>query len=75
MQVKRRQNLAEADRRLYCKEERLEKFLGSKCAFYSGNESDNDDRVIRKIINSSSYWRVLPIVAKNSYTNSSTKTR
>ena len=27
----------------YCKEEWLEEFLGSKGAFYNGNESDNDD--------------------------------
>ena len=64
MPVKRRQNLAETDRRSYYKEERLEEFLDRKGAFYNGNESDNDDeRAIMKIMNSSSYRRVLPIVA------------
>ena len=64
MLIKRRQNLAETDRGSYYKEEWLEEFLDSKDAFYNGNESDNnDERVIMKIMNSSSYWRVLPIVA------------
>ena len=40
--VKKRQNLAETDRRHY-KEELLEEFLDSKGAFYNRNESDNDD--------------------------------
>ena len=43
MLVKRRQNLPETGRGSYCKEEWLEEFLGSKGAFYNGNESDNDD--------------------------------
>ena len=43
MPLKRRQNLAETDRWSYYKEERLEEFLDNKVAFYSGNESDNDD--------------------------------
>ena len=45
MLVKRRQNLAEAGRGSYYREERLEEFLGSKIysAFYSGNESDSDE--------------------------------
>ena len=43
MLVKRRQNLAETDRRSYYKEEQLEEFLDSKGAFYNVNESDNDD--------------------------------
>ena len=43
MRVKRRQNLAETDRKSYCKEEWLEESLDSKGAFYNGNESDNDD--------------------------------
>ena len=41
--VKRRQNLAETDRESCYKEERLEELLGSKGAFYNGNESDNHD--------------------------------
>ena len=65
MPVKRRQNLAETDRGSYYKEERLEEFLDSKGAFYNGNGSDNYDKsyCIMKIMNSSSYRRVLPIVA------------
>ena len=64
MLIKRRQNLAETDRGSYYKGEWLEEFLDSKDAFYNGNESDNnDERVIMKIMNSSSYWRDLPIVA------------
>ena len=50
----------------YYKEEWLEEFLDSKSAFYSGNESDNNDEsmeIVMKIMNSSSYRRVLPIVA------------
>ena len=43
MLVKRRQNLPETGSGSYCKEEWLEEFLGSKGAFYNGNESDNDD--------------------------------
>ena len=43
MPVKRRQNLAETGRGSYYKEERFEEYLDSKCAFYNGNESDNDD--------------------------------
>ena len=55
MPVKRRQNLAEAGRGSYYREERLEEFLDSKDAFYGGNEN-------MKIMNSSSYGRVLPTV-------------
>ena len=62
MPVKRKQNLAETDRGSYYKEERLEEFLDSKGAFYSVNESDMMMRVIMKIMDSSSYRRVLPIV-------------
>ena len=42
MLVKRRQNLAETDRRSYYKDEWLEKLLDSKGTFYNDNESDND---------------------------------
>ena len=63
--VKRRQNLAGTDRRsCYNKEEWLEEFLDGKSAFY------NDSmvvilmiRIIMKIMISSSYRRVFPIVA------------
>ena len=54
MLVKRRQNLGVTDRASY---------LDSKGAFYNGNESDNDDEVIMKVMNRSSYRRVFPIVA------------
>ena len=43
MPVKRRQNLAEADRGSYYKEEWLEAFLDSKGVFCNGNENDNND--------------------------------
>ena len=43
MSVKRRQNLAETDKRSYYKEEWLEEFLDSKGAFYNGNESENNN--------------------------------
>ena len=43
MPVKRRQNLAETDKRSYHKKEWLEKFLDSKGAFYNVNESDNNN--------------------------------
>ena len=43
MPVKRRQNLAVTGRGSYYKEERLE-FLDSKCAFYNGHETHNDDK-------------------------------
>ena len=62
MLVKRRQTLAETDKGYY-KEERLEEFLDSKGAFYNVNETDNDDQSIMETINSSSYARVLPVVA------------
>ena len=42
MTVKRRQYLAESDRRHY-KEELLEEFLDRKGEFYNRNEIDNDD--------------------------------
>ena len=48
MLVKRRQNLAETDRETYYKEKRLKEFLDSKGAFYSGNESANDDESYNK---------------------------
>ena len=57
MPVKRRQNLAETDKRSYYKEaeeEWLEEFLDSKAAFYNGNESDNNDESYNVKINSSS---------------------
>ena len=41
--VKRRQNLAETGKGSHCKEEWLEQFLGSKGAFYNGNESNNNN--------------------------------
>ena len=40
MSIKRRQNLAETGQGSYYKEEWLEEFLDSQCAFYNGNESD-----------------------------------
>ena len=43
MPVKRRQNLAETDWGSYYKEEWLEEFLDSKCAFCNGNEKVNND--------------------------------
>ena len=43
MPVKRRQNLAEAGKGSYYKEEWLEEFLDSKGAFYNGSESDNNE--------------------------------
>ena len=43
MPVKRRQNLAEADKGSYYKEEWLEEFLESKGVFYNGNQSDNNN--------------------------------
>ena len=63
MSVKRRENLAETDRGSYYKEEQWKKFLDSKVVFYNVNESGNDDESIMKIMNSSSYQWVLPIVA------------
>ena len=38
MSLKRRLNLAETDRESHYKEERIDKFLDSKGAFYNGNE-------------------------------------
>ena len=44
MQVKRRQNLAETDRRSYHnKEEWIEEFLEGEGAFYNGSESGDSD--------------------------------
>ena len=43
MPVKRKQNLAETDKRSYYKQEWSEEFWDSKGVFYSGNESDNDN--------------------------------
>ena len=43
MPVKRRQSLAKTGKGSYYKDEWLEEFLGSKGAFYNGNESDNND--------------------------------
>ena len=43
MSVKRRQNLAETDKRSCYKEEWLGEFLDSKGAFYNGNEGDNNE--------------------------------
>ena len=63
MPVKRRQNLAVTDRGSYYKEERLEEFLDSKGAFYNVMKVIIMTRVIMKIMNSSSYRRVLSIVA------------
>ena len=64
MKVKRRQNLAETDKGSYYKEKWLEEFLNSKGAFNNGNQSDNNDESYNEIMNSGSYLRVLPIVAK-----------
>ena len=47
MPVKRRQDLAETDKRSYYKEEWLEEFLDSKRAFYSGNEGDNNNESLK----------------------------
>ena len=47
MSVKRRQNLAETDKRSYYKEEWLEEFLDSKGAFYNVNESDNNNESLK----------------------------
>ena len=56
MPVKRRKDLAETSRRSYYKEEWLEEFLDSKKVHFA---------MVMKVIimNSSSYWRILPIVA------------
>ena len=43
MPVKRRLDLAETDRESHYKEEWLEEFLDNKGAFYSGNESNNEN--------------------------------
>ena len=48
MPLKRKQNLAETDKRSYYKEEWLEEFLDSKGVFYSGNEKDNNDESYNK---------------------------
>ena len=63
MPVKRRQNFPETDKGSYYKEEWLEEFLDGKGAFYNGNESDNNNEFPMETMNSSSYQRVLPIVA------------
>ena len=60
---KRRQTLVETGRGSYYKKKRLEEFVDSKGVFYNVNESDMMMRVIIKIMDSSSYRRVLPIVA------------
>ena len=60
---KRRQTLVETGRGSYYKKKRLEELLDSKGVFYNVNESDMMMRVIIKIMDSSSYRRVLPIVA------------
>ena len=43
MPVKRRLDLAETDRESHYKEEWLEEFLDNKGAFYSSNESNNEN--------------------------------
>ena len=67
MPVKSRQNIAETDRGLhYNKEEWLGKSLDGKGGFSNGNEShdsDNDDENYNENKNSSSYGKVLLIVA------------
>ena len=47
MPVKRSRNLAERDKRSHQKEEWLEELLDSKRAFYSGNESDNNNESLK----------------------------
>ena len=67
MLVKGRQDLAKTDRGSCCKEEWLEEFLDSKGAFCNGKKGDDNDgnngNNGMEITNSSSYWRVLRIVA------------
>ena len=63
MPVKRRQNLAEADKGSYCREECLEESLDNESAFYNGNKVIIMMRIVMKIMNRSSYRWVLPIVA------------
>ena len=69
MPVKRKQNLAETDRVSYYKEEWLEEFLDSKCSFYNGNESDNDEnneqQQLPEGFANSCYKIVSPIFYKN----------
>ena len=60
MLVKRRQNLAVTDRESYYKEERLEE--NHFVHFTMLMNVIMMTRVIMKTMNSSSYWRVLPIV-------------
>ena len=62
MKVKRRQNLAEADKRSYYKEKWLEEFLNSKGAFNNGNQSDNND----ESYNENNEQRQLPVGFANS---------
>ena len=52
--------MAETDKKSYYKGEWLEEYLDSEGAFYNRNESDEFQM---QIMNSSSYRRVLPIVA------------
>ena len=59
MPVKRRQNLSETGKGSFYKEEWLEEFLDSKGAVKVIMMMG----VIMKIVNSSNYRRVLPIVA------------
>ena len=61
MPVKRRQHLAVTDRGLYYKEERFEQ--NHFVHFTMLMNVIMMTRVIMKTMNSSSYWRVLPIVA------------
>ena len=43
MPMKRRQSSTETGKGSYYKEKQLEEFLDSQCAFYNGNETDNDE--------------------------------
>ena len=77
MPVKRRQNLAEAGRGSYYREQRLEEFLDSKDVFYGGNESDSDEssnenfeqQQLREGFANSCYKIVSPIILQKLFNN------
>ena len=55
----------------------VRRFLDGKSAFFNGNEtddSDNDDENYNENNSSSSFLRVLPIIATNSFPSSPTRT-
>ena len=58
MPAKRKQNLAETDRRSYYKEEWKKNFKTVKVNFVMITKV-----IMMKITNNNSYWKVLPIVA------------